>query len=131
SVRAVLGTPGQRCWVEREQVATEQRDNRVPGALIGAVLGGVLGHQVGGGSGRDIATVGGAVAGAVVGAKVGRGDAQDAQTRDVQRCTGEAGGARPGYWDVTYHFRGEDHRVQMTTAPGATVKVNRRGEPRI
>ncbi len=131
SVRAVLGTPEQRCWVEREQVATEQRDNRVPGALIGAVLGGVLGHQVGGGSGRDIATVGGAVAGAVVGAKVAGKDAQPAQTRDVQRCTGDAGGARPGYWDVAYHFRGVDHRIQMTTEPGATVKVNRRGEPRI
>ena len=72
SVRAVVGTPQQRCWVEREQIAPERRNNSVPGAVIGAVLGGVLGHQVGGGTGRDLATAGGAVAGAVVGANVGR-----------------------------------------------------------
>jgi uncharacterized protein YcfJ len=132
SVRAVLGTPEQRCWVEREQVAPEQGNNGVPGALIGAVLGGVLGHQVGGGTGRDLATAGGAVAGAVVGASVGRnsGTGPAAQTRDVQRCISEPGGARPGYWDVTYEFRGQSHRMQMTTAPGPTVTVNRRGEPR-
>ena len=44
----------------------------VPGALIGAVAGAVLGHQVGGGSGRDAATVLGGAAGAAVGSQVGR-----------------------------------------------------------
>ncbi len=130
SVRAVVGTPQQRCWVEREQIAPEQRNNSVPGAIIGAVLGGVLGHQVGGGTGRDLATAGGAVAGAVVGANVGRSSSPAVQTQDVQRCADEPGGARPGYWDVTYDFRGQSHRIQMTTAPGPTVTVNRHGEPR-
>ena len=37
---------------------------------------------------------------------------------------------RPDYWDVTYNFRGQEHRVQMTAAPGPTVTVNRQGEPR-
>jgi outer membrane lipoprotein SlyB len=40
------------------------------GAAGGAVVGGVLGHQVGGGSGKQIATVVGAVGGAVVGNEV-------------------------------------------------------------
>jgi outer membrane lipoprotein SlyB len=44
----------------------------VPGALIGAVAGAVLGNQVGGGSGRDVATVLGGVTGAAVGSQVGR-----------------------------------------------------------
>ncbi|MFN3495620.1 MAG: glycine zipper 2TM domain-containing protein, partial [Hydrogenophaga sp.] len=70
SVRAVMGTTQQRCWIEREAVPDRPAAN-VPGALIGAVIGGVLGHQVGGGSGRDIATVGGAVAGAAIGSNVG------------------------------------------------------------
>jgi len=48
----------------------------------------------------------------------------------VQRCTNTPSATRPDYWDVTYNFRGQDHRVQMTTAPGPTVTVNDQGEPR-
>lgn len=40
------------------------------GAVGGAVVGGILGHQVGGGRGRDVATVVGAVGGAVAGNEV-------------------------------------------------------------
>ena len=127
SVRAVMGTPEQRCWVEREQVVQERRNN-VPGAIAGAVIGGILGHQVGNGRGQDLATAGGAVAGAFVGNNVGNG--QQTSTQDVQRCADVPGNAKPSYWDVTYRFRGQENRMQMTTPPGATVTVNERGEPR-
>jgi len=40
------------------------------GAVAGAVLGGVLGHQVGGGRGKDVATVVGAVGGGLAGREV-------------------------------------------------------------
>ena len=132
SVRAVLGQPQQRCWVEQEQVVQQQRgDVNVGGAIVGAVLGGVLGHQVGGGRGKDIATAGGAVAGAAVGANVGRGSSgQAVVSRDVQRCTNVPDQANPDYWDVTYMFRGQEHHIQMVTPPGRTVTVNRMGEPR-
>jgi outer membrane lipoprotein SlyB len=40
------------------------------GAVGGAVVGGVLGHQVGGGRGKDLATVAGAVGGAVAGNEI-------------------------------------------------------------
>ncbi len=131
SVRAVVGAPEQRCWVEREQVVQQQRGNvSVPGAIVGAVIGGILGHQVGSGRGNDVATVGGAVAGGVVGANVGRlGGGQQAQTQDVQRCASVPSQA-PEFWDVTYNFRGQEHRVQLTAPPGRTVTVNERGEPR-
>ncbi len=85
SVRAVVGAPEQRCWVERQQVVEDRSDVNVPGAIAGAVIGGVLGHQVGGGRGKDIATAGGAVAGAAIGANVGRGGSQ-VYSQDVQRC---------------------------------------------
>ena len=49
------------------------------GAILGAVIGGVLGHQVGGGSGRDAATVIGAVGGAVVGNQVERRNKDDGE----------------------------------------------------
>jgi uncharacterized protein YcfJ len=131
SVRAVVGPPEQRCWVEREQVMQEERGRAsVPGGIAGALIGGILGHQVGGGSGRDIATVGGVVAGAAIGANVGRGSTQQMATQDVQRCATTPSQRRPEFWDVTYDFRGQEHRVQMTAPPGATVTVNRRGEPR-
>lgn len=131
SVRAVLGTPEQRCWVEREQVSQDRGDRNVGGAIVGALLGGVLGHQVGGGRGKDVATAGGALAGAVLGSNVGRdGRGQQENTRDVQRCTSVPSQSRPDYWDVSYNFRGQEHQIQMTTPPGATVTVNRQGEPR-
>ena len=127
SVRAVLATSGQRCWVEREQVQNRAPAN-VPAAIAGAVIGGILGHQVGNGTGQDVATVGGAVAGAALGANIGRNG--QPTTQDVQRCENVPGGAQPAYWDVTYNFRGTDHRVQMASAPGDRITVNERGEPR-
>lgn len=129
SVHAVVGPPEQRCWIEREQIAPERRGANVPGAVAGAVIGGILGHQVGGGLGKDIATAGGAVAGAAVGANVGR-NSGPAYAQDVQRCAEVPGSARPSYWDVTYDFRGIQHRVQMTMPPGPSVTVNQYGEPR-
>lgn len=127
SVRAVVGPPQNRCWVERQQVSRGEGTN-VPGAIAGAFLGGILGHQIGGGTGRDLATAGGVVAGAAVGSNIGRDDR--AETRDVQRCASVPGNARPEFWDVTYDFRGTEHRIQTMAPPGATVTVNRDGEPR-
>lgn len=131
SVRAVVGTPEKRCWIEREQAPQDQNELNAPAAVLGALLGGVLGHQVGGGSGKDIATAGAAIAGAVLGSKVGNnaGGAQAAM-QDVQRCEDVPRQARTEFWDVTYTFRGQEHRVQMASPPGRTITVNAQGEPR-
>jgi uncharacterized protein YcfJ len=129
SMRAVVGPPKQRCWVEREQVVQDSRRNNVPGAVLGALIGGVLGHQVGGGSGKDLATAGGAVAGAAIGANANHGDKQ-VVNRDVEHCASGPSHARPEYWDLTYTFHGRDHRVQLTSPPGPTITVNEQGEPR-
>lgn len=129
SVRAVMGQPEKRCWMEQQQVPAEQRSG-IPGGIAGAVIGGILGHQIGGGSGRTIATVGGAVGGAVVGSKIAQRNNNDGnRTQQVERCN-TASEAQPQYWDVTYSFRGQQHTAQMTTPPGATITVNRNGEPR-
>lgn len=132
SMRAVVGPPEQRCWVEREQVVTQDRSRaNVPAAVAGAVLGGILGHQIGSGRGQDLATAGGVVAGAAVGANIGRDGGQQTTTQDVRHCADSPGQSRPEYWDVTYNFRGQEHRVQMTSPPGSTVTVNEFGEPRL
>jgi uncharacterized protein YcfJ len=132
SVRAVMGPPEQRCWVERQPVAEpeQRRDINVPGAIIGGVLGGILGHQIGGGSGKTITTIGGAVGGGAIGANVGR-NGPATGTQDVRRCENAASNGPPQYWDVTYFYRGVEHHVQMTSPPGRTVLVNRDGEPRM
>ena len=96
-----------------------------------ARFGGILGHQVGNGRGNDLATVGGAVAGAAVGANIGRASGgQQVATQDVQRCESVPSQARSDLWDVTYIFRGQEHRIQLTAPPGSTISVNERGEPR-
>lgn len=129
SVRAVMGPPEQRCWVERQDVGDAGRgDRNLGGAIAGAVIGGILGHQVGGGTGRDVATVGGAVAGAAIGSNVGRDNGM--QQRDVRRCDSVPNNT-PAYWDVAYRYRGTEHHAQMSAPPqGGTIEVNQNGEPR-
>ena len=75
-----------------------RRPVNVIGAVVGGLAGAVLGHQIGGGTGRDAATVLGGVAGAAAGSQVGRGQGTPATTT----ATGaylitvqtDAGGAR-------------------------------------
>lgn len=129
AVRAVVGQPEQRCWVEREQVAEDRRSANIPAGIAGAVIGGILGHQVGGGTGKDLATAGAAIGGAVIGANIGRGGGT--QTQDVRRCENAPSSGRPDYWDVSYVFRGKEHRVQMQNPPGSRITVNAQGEPRV
>ena len=129
-VRAVVGAPEQRCWIDREQVPQDRRQANVPAAIAGALIGGILGHQVGSGRGNDAATAGGAIAGAAIGANAGRDDRSSyGYTQNVRRCETVPSQA-PAYWDVTYRFRGQEHHMQMATPPGRTVSVNARGEPR-
>ena len=128
SVHAVVGKPEQRCWVEREQVEQERGGRNVGGGIVGALIGGVIGHQIGGGRGKDLATVGGVVAGAAIGSNQGRGSSESVD-RDVRHCETTASGP-PEYWDVGYSFHNVEHRVQMTSEPGRNIYVNQNGEPR-
>jgi uncharacterized protein YcfJ len=129
SARAVVGPPEQRCWIERQQVSQPNSGVNAGGAIVGALIGGVLGHQVGGGTGRDVATAGGAIAGGVIGSNAGRGGSSN-YSQDVQRCE-NATSTTPQYWDVTYQYRGIDHRVQLASQPGEFIPVNQDGLPRM
>jgi outer membrane lipoprotein SlyB len=51
---------------------TARSGANVPGAILGAVAGALVGNQIGGGSGRDAATILGGVGGAAIGSQVGR-----------------------------------------------------------
>ena len=56
--------------IESVREITKEGQGSGVGAVGGAVLGGVLGHQVGGGRGRDLATVLGALGGGLAGNQV-------------------------------------------------------------
>jgi uncharacterized protein YcfJ len=131
SARAVIAQAEQRCWVERQQVNEPSRGANAGGVIAGALIGGILGHQVGGGTGRDVATAGGAIAGAAIGNNVANNNSGNSYARDVRRCENVTN-TTPEYWDVTYNYRGQEHRVQMSTQPGSTIAINRNsGEPRM
>jgi len=132
SARAIMGPPENRCWVERQQVVDDRGGGggaNIPGAIIGGVIGGVLGQQIGSGRGKDVATAGGAVAGAAIGANAGRGGS-GVYSQDVRRCESVPGSAQPTMWEITYNFRGIEHRAQLGFDPGPTIAVNGNGEPR-
>jgi outer membrane lipoprotein SlyB len=67
-------SPGTKCSmcgaIESVREVSEKGEGSGLGAAGGAVVGGLLGHQVGGGNGKQIATVVGAVGGAVAGNEV-------------------------------------------------------------
>ena len=69
----------------------------VPGAILGGVAGAVIGHQIGGGSGRDAATVLGGAAGAAIGSQAGR---ETVVTDAVYRVTIQTDGGAVRYFDV-------------------------------
>jgi uncharacterized protein YcfJ len=131
-VRAVVGPPQQRCWVEPALVDNGSAAGvNIPGAILGGAVGGIIGHQIGGGRGQDIATGIGVLGGAAVGANVRPGTNGLVYSQNVQRCEYVPASSRPDYWDVTYVFAGTEHRAQMTVPPGPTILVNAQGEPRV
>lgn len=69
----------------------------VPGAILGGVAGAVIGHQIGGGSGRDAATVLGGVAGAAIGSQAGR---TTTTTEALYRVTVTTDSGIVRYYDV-------------------------------
>ena len=69
-----------------ERVRTQQAaQGSGVGAVIGGIAGGVLGHQIGGGTGRDLATIAGVAGGAIAGNSIEKNSQQ--QGREVDRVS--------------------------------------------
>ena len=71
------------------------------GIVGGAVVGGLLGNQVGGGRGKDVATVAGAVGGAVAG-------------NEIEKRAGST-----QHYEITVRFDDGSSRVFNETSPTA------------
>ena len=104
-------------------------EHQIAGAVIGAVAGGVIGHQVGGGRGRDLATVAGAVGGGYAGRTIQRGQQdRDTYTTTERRCRTLKGvGEDVVTYDVVYEYLGQSHEVRLDHDPGDRIELPVRG----
>lgn len=82
-------------------VHTAPTQGNAAGGLLGAVAGAALGNQIGGGSGKDIATV----VGGVVGYQVGRGESQPGGVSYRTVCDSVPVAVQRGE-TVTFRYRG-------------------------
>lgn len=91
------------------------------GAAMGAIAGGALGNAVGGGSGRDLATMIGLVGGAVLGNRV---EGTRDEVRNVQQCSTQTTYEnRVLHYDVVYEYDGKRFSIKMPNDPGQYVRL--------
>lgn len=109
--------------------ARPKDEHQIAGTVIGAIAGGVIGNQVGGGRGRDIATVAGAVGGGYAGKKIQQGQQdKNTYTTTERRCrqVNEPGEEVVAY-EVVYEYLGSTQKVRLDHDPGDRVELPVRG----
>ena len=125
-VTRTIRTPRQECHDEQvTRQAPVKDDHQVLGTIAGAVIGGVVGHQIGGGSGRDIATVAGAAGGGYAGNRIQKNlQDKDTVTSTEQKCTTvyDSSEKITGY-HVRYRLDGKEASVQMDHDPGPRIPL--------
>ena len=126
-VTKTIRTPRQECHEEQvTRQAPVKDEHQVIGTLAGAVIGGVIGHQIGGGSGRDIATVAGAAGGGYAGNRVQKNlQDRDTVTSAEQKCeTVYDSSERITGYHVRYRLNGKEATVTMDHDPGARIALH-------
>lgn len=114
--------------------------HRVLGSAAGAIVGGLLGNQVGGGSGKQLATLAGAIGGGLAGREVqerveARQHAQAAQsqprttTRQECRTVVDTHQETEGY-EVTWRHGDSVQTSRLDSAPQGDRVLLEDGEPR-
>ena len=121
-----IHTPRQDCHDETVTHQAPVKDqHQVIGTVAGALIGGVIGHQIGGGTGRDIATVAGAAGGGYAGNRIQK-NLQDKDTYNTteQKCAtvDDTSQRRTGY-EVRYRLNGKESTVKMDHDPGDRIPV--------
>ncbi len=119
-------TPRQDCHDETvTHQAPVKDEHQILGSVAGAVVGGVLGHQIGGGTGRDIATVAGAAGGGYAGNRIQKNlQDKDTVTSTEQKCVTvyDSTQKQAGY-TVRYRLDGQEKTVKMNHDPGDRIPV--------
>jgi uncharacterized protein YcfJ len=121
-----ISTPRQECHDEQVTRQAKPRDqHQLIGSIAGAVVGGVIGHQIGGGRGRDIATVVGVAGGGYAGNRIEK-HVQDKQTETTteSKCATvyDKSVKQLGY-SVRYRLNDQEHTIRMDHDPGQRIPV--------
>jgi uncharacterized protein YcfJ len=121
-----IHTPRQECHDETvTRQAPVKDEHQLLGTVAGAVIGGVVGHQVGGGTGRDIATIAGAAGGGYAGNRIQKNiQDKNTYTSTEQKCETvyDSSEKRIGY-EVHYRLGGKESSVKMDHDPGDRIPV--------
>jgi uncharacterized protein YcfJ len=121
-----IRTPRQECHDETVTRQAPVKDqHQIMGTVAGGVIGGVLGHQIGGGTGRDIATVAGAAGGGYAGNRIQKNlQDKDTYTTTDQKCNTvyDKSQKRTGY-EVRYRLGDQESSVKMDHDPGDRIPV--------
>lgn len=125
-VRQSVANPRQVCHDETVTHTAPPKDqHRIAGTAIGAVVGGLVGNQVGGGKGRQLATVAGAVGGGYAGNRIEASHQRGQVTSSVERrcSTVSNTSSKIVAYDVRYVYNGVTRTVRMDHDPGDRVQV--------
>lgn len=118
AVMQQVAVPRQVCTT---QPVIQQTQPSGAGAAMGAIAGGAVGHSIGGGSGRDVATVLGIIGGAVLGNRI---EGTRDEVRNVQQCTVQTTyETRVLHYDVIYEYDNKRYSIKMLNDPGAYVRL--------
>jgi uncharacterized protein YcfJ len=119
-------TPRQECHQEQVRRPAPVRDeHQLVGTLAGALIGGVIGHQIGGGSGRDLATVAGAAGGGYAGNRIQKNlqDRNTVTTAEEKCDTVYDSSEKIVGYRVRYRLDGKEATVQMDHDPGPRIPL--------
>ena len=125
-VTRTIRTPRQECHDEQVTRQAPVKDqHQIIGSVAGAVIGGVLGHQIGGGSGRDLATVAGAAGGGYAGNRIQKNlQDRDTVTSTEQKCeTVYDSSEKITGFHVRYRLGGKEATVTMDHDPGPHIPL--------
>ncbi len=116
--------PREVCqWVTVQKPVRVQQDDRIARTLLGAAAGGLLGNQIGGGSGKQVATVIGALAGAQVGSQTADRTPRTVSTTEQQCSTVMESRSRANGYLVSYEYQGQIDTIRTSREPGAYLPV--------
>jgi uncharacterized protein YcfJ len=121
-----IHTPRQECHDETvTQQAPVKDQHQIIGTVAGAVIGGVVGHQIGGGTGKDLATVAGAAGGGYAGNRIQKNlQDRDTTTSTVQKCnTVYDESKKPMGYEVRYRLNDKEGTIKMDHKPGDRIPV--------
>ena len=125
-ITKTVHTPRQACHDEQvTRQAPVKDEHQLLGTVAGAVIGGVIGHQIGGGSGRDVATIAGAAGGGYAGNRVQKHvQDQNTYTTTEQKCETVYDTSHEGAgYEVRYRLGGKEATVKMARNPGDRIPV--------